>query len=88
MATETLSLKWGTLKAWKLNEDGPAYVALGRYFDQPVSGGVMQQRDTEAQKIAICDVIDALDNDQIYLDWDGEYVTKDFAKRYVMEYKL
>lgn len=46
----------------------------------------MVQRDTASQKQAICDIIDALDNDTVYLDWDGKYVSKSEAKKYIREY--
>jgi hypothetical protein len=48
--------------------------------------GAMQQRDTDAQKQAICDLIDAIDG-PIENDWTGEKLTKDEAKKYVLEYK-
>lgn len=84
---EELTLKWGTLKGWKLNKDGPAMAALQRYLDAgKVVYGTAQQRDNDAQKQCICDLIDALNADQIYLDWDGKYVSKDEAKKYVREY--
>ena len=84
--TESLTLKWGTLKAWKLTAGGPAFEAYKRYCEHPVSFGAAQQRDTPEQKQAICEIIDALDADTVYLDWDGEHVSKDDAKKYVMEY--
>lgn len=83
--TEYLLLKWGTLKGWNLNEDGPAYAAFKRYHEQPAALGAMQQRDTPEQKRAICDLIDALDG-EITNDWTGEKLTKDEAKKYVLEY--
>ncbi len=84
--TEHLTLKWGTLKGWDLNEDGPAFAALQRYAEEPVAMGAMQQRDTDAQRQAICDIIDALDG-TITNDWTGEQMTKDEAKKYVLEYR-
>jgi hypothetical protein len=87
MNTESLALKWGTLKRWKLNEGSPAYQAIERYFDAgPSSMSAMLQKDSEKQKEAICEIIDLIDTDQIYLDWDGIYVSKQDAKKYVMEY--
>lgn len=83
---ERLTLKWGTLKDWDLDEKGPAFAALKRYHEGEVSLSAMAQHDTPEQKAAICDLIDALDADTVYLDWDGEYVSKEDAKRYVMEY--
>jgi hypothetical protein len=83
---EQLTLKWGTLKGWKLDEDGPAFAAIKRYHEDGVALGAAQQRDTAAQKQAICDIIDALDADTVYLDWDGKHVSKDEAKKYVLGY--
>lgn len=84
---ERLTLKWGTLKAWHVNEGGPAHEALERYHKcGPVSWGAAQQHDTPEQKAALCDMIDALDAESVYLDWDDKHVSKDEAKRYVMEY--
>jgi hypothetical protein len=48
--------------------------------------GAMQQRDTDKQKQAICDLIDAIDG-PIENDWTGEAMTKEEAKKYVLEYK-
>lgn len=86
MKQESLTLKWGTLKAWNLDENGPAYAAYERWFDEGSCVSAAMHRDTPTQKKAICDIIDALNADTVYLDWDGKDVSKDEAKRYVMEY--
>lgn len=81
-----LLLKWGTLKGWDVTGNDKAFDALKRYRSGPVSaGGVMTQHDTDAQKQALCDLIDAIDG-EIQSDWSGEYFTKDEAKKYVLEY--
>jgi hypothetical protein len=82
--SEHLLLKWGTLKGWKVESD-KSREALKRYFDSPVSMGAMQQKDTPEQKQALCDLIDAIDG-EIQNDRSGEKLTKDDAKKYVMEY--
>jgi hypothetical protein len=46
----------------------------------------MAQRDTPRQKEIICELIDNISADEIFLDWDGIYVSKEDAKKYVMEY--
>jgi hypothetical protein len=56
------------------------YVKLGSSF------GAMQQQDTPRQKEIICQLIDLCDGDTIYLEWDGDYVSKQEAKDYVMNY--
>ena len=81
-----LLLKWGTLKGWDLDGNEAAIAALKRYHEQPVSFGAAQQRDTPEQKQAICDLIDAIDG-EIQNDWTGEMLTKDEAKKYVLEYR-
>lgn len=84
--TESLMLKWGSLKGWDVDENGPAFAALNKYFDAgPVSMSAMAQRDNEEQKKALCEVIDAI-NGEIWNDWEGKTMTKDEAKKYVMEY--
>jgi hypothetical protein len=83
--SEHLLLKWGTLKGWDLGENEAALAAARRYDEQPVSAGCMSQHDTPAQKRALCDMIDAI-NGPIHNDWTGEEMTKDEAKKYVLEY--
>lgn len=84
---ERIELKWGTLKGWDLDDGSPALVAIKKYHEcGPVSFSVMAQRDTDEQKAALCEAIDAL-NGEIWNDWDGETMTKEAAKKYVMEYR-
>jgi len=82
---ETLRLKWGSVKSWNLDEESPAFEALKRYFDEPVKMSAAMQKDTVTQTQAICDCIDAL-NGEIWNDWSGEKMTKEEAKKYVLEY--
>lgn len=81
-----LTLKWGTLKAWDFHtEKGQKLLQEYGEIGQCVSA--MCQKDTVRQKQIICELIDECDDPQgIYMDWDGEYVSKDAAKKYVMEY--
>ena len=81
-----LALKWGTLKAWNLTSE-KGQELLQRYFALGVSAGAMSQHDTPEQKGLICQMIDECGADEIYLDWDGKSVSKDEAKKYVMDYK-
>lgn len=86
MATESLTLKWGSLKAWDLKTEA-SLAAAQKYFDAgDVCMSAALQKDNSEQKAAICELIDALDNDQVYLCWDGIYVSKQEAKAYVMNY--
>lgn len=86
MTKESLTLKWGTLKGWELDVEGPAFAALKRYAENGMSMSAAMQHDTSDQKQALCDLIDALDADTVRNDWEGTDMTKDEAKRYVMEY--
>ena len=85
--TESLTLKWGTLKAWKVNEGSPAHAALQRYAAGGMNVSAATQSDTPEQKQAILDLIDALNADTVYLDWDGKQVPKEEAKQYITDYR-
>ena len=83
--TESLPLKWGTLKGWDLKSDA-SVAAMRKYHEAgPVSRSAMSQRDNAAQKAALCELIDAIDG-PITNDWSGEDMTKEEAKKYVLEY--
>lgn len=80
-----ITLKWGTLKSWKIKEED--LPLLERYNELGSCLSAMGQRDTPEQKDIICKLIDKCDDPEgIYLDWDCEYVSKEKAKKYVMEY--
>lgn len=77
-------LKWGTLKAWNFeSEKGKALIK--KYFGIGSNLSAICQKDTQEQKELICKMIDIVIG-KIYLDWEGIYVTKKEAKKYVMEY--
>lgn len=81
---EHLRFKWGSLKAWNVESD-----AAWEAFDRWAAGGVCMSaamhRDTAEQKRALCDLIDAIDG-EIENAWTDKPMTKDEAKKYVMEY--
>ena len=77
-------LKWGTLKGWKITSNRGKKL-FKKYCDLGASMSAMSQRDTSEQKQIICELIDLVPGD-IYLDWDAKYISKDEAKKYVMEY--
>jgi hypothetical protein len=80
----SLTLKWGTLKAWDFkSEKGKAL--LQEYFDIGASAGAASQNDTERQKEIICELIDEA-HGKVQNDWTGEMMTKKKAKEYVMNY--
>lgn len=82
---DTITLKWGTFKAWHLKTPR-AQELMQRYQEIGVSLSAMAQRDTPEQKALICEIIDASNADEIYLSWDGVYVSKEKAKEYVLNY--
>lgn len=82
---DSLSLKWGTLKSWDIHSDA-GKALLRRYHELGASMSAMAQNDTPEQKEIICQLIDGCAGD-IYLDWDGEYVSKEKAKEYVRTYR-
>lgn len=81
---DSLTLKWGTLKSWDIRSEA-GRALLRRYADIGSSLSGMMQRDTPEQKEIICQLIDGCAGD-IYLDWDGKYVSKEEAKNYVRNY--
>ena len=84
MSEDYISLKWGTLKAWNLTTP-KGLELLRQYAEIGSSISAMAQRDTPEQKALICEMIDECGAEKIYLDWDGEYVSKEEAKKYVMK---
>ena len=90
MGKPLLLLKWGSLKGWEGCEpDTPFRAALVRYHAEPVSMSAMAQRDTDTQKQALLDAIDAVyaDGGEAQHDWDGTvYATADDAKAYINGY--
>jgi len=81
-----LTLKWGTLKSWNFTGSEKGKSLLLEYTEIGFSFSAMAQNDTKRQKEIICELIDLCDGDTIYLDWDGEEVTKNKAKEYVLNY--
>lgn len=82
---DSISLKWGTLKAWYLHSE-KGQELLRKYHELGASWSAMSQHDTPEQKELICQMIDECNAETIYLDWDGVDVSKDEAKKYVREY--
>ena len=80
-----ITLKWGTLKAWDFDGNEEAVKMFKQYCEIGVSAGAMTQHDTPKQKEIICKLIDLMPG-KIFLDWEGEYLPKEEAKKYVMNY--
>lgn len=85
MKEEYLTLKWGSLKSWNFHSD-EAETLLTKWFKSGVSTSAISHHDTPEQKQILCDLIDIGNFDTVYLDWDDKEVSKDEAKKYVMEY--
>jgi hypothetical protein len=83
--TESLTLKWGTLKDWSVESDR-CLELLRKYEELGSCVSAALQEDTPEQKQIICELIDSVDCKKIENDWTGEFMTKEEAKRYVMEY--
>jgi hypothetical protein len=81
---EHLSLKWGSLKSWHLH--GEAFDLLQEWAALGRKASAITHHDTPEQKVLVCRIIDAANVEHVTLDWDGKDVSKDDAKRYVMEY--
>ena len=85
--TESLTLKWGTLKGWNFDEDGPAMARLSEYAEMGMSLGAATQHDSPEQVEKICEIIDALDAPTVTNSWEGTDMSKEEAKQYVRNYR-
>lgn len=83
---ESLCLKWGVLKGWDFKREETKALAQ-KYASYGWSESAMAQPNTDDHRRTLCELIDALDADTIENDWTGEQMTKDEAKKYVMEYR-
>lgn len=82
--SESLELKWGTIKGWSVQSDR-CMELLQQYHNLGASMSRIMQHDTPEQKKIVCDLIDAIDG-TILNDLQGKTMTKAEAKKYVMEY--
>jgi len=82
---EYLTLKRGTLKGWEFHS-AKCNKLLKEYFNIGACMSVALQKDTPRQKEIICELIDKGNFEKVYLDWDGECVSKEKAKKYVLDY--
>jgi hypothetical protein len=80
-----LTLKWGTIKGWDV-ETNEAKAAILKWQNYGTSLSAACQHDTPAQKQAILDAIDLMD--EIWLDWENKQVSHEEAKNYVRNYGL
>ena len=86
-----LILKWGTVKGYYGCRKGTVFREKLQSWANisGVSLSVMTQENSDAHKVALCEVIDAVfDADgTVYNDWDGEYMSREKAKEYVNAYR-
>lgn len=82
--SESLTLKWGTVKGWD-NLSERSVEIMRRYFADGMPAGCATDYPDDDRKKILCELIDQLDG-EIYLDWDGKYVTRDEAKEYITKY--
>lgn len=82
--SESLLLKWGTIKGWHFEKEETKNIAK-QWAALGTSMSCMAQCDTPEQKQLICKLIDAVDG-EITNDWSGETMTKDEAKEYIQTY--
>lgn len=81
---ESLLLKWGTVKGWDdLSEKSQEIMA--RFFADGVSMSCAMDKPGDDRRAILCELIDQLDG-EIQNDWSGEILSKDDAKKYVLEY--
>lgn len=81
---ESLLLKWGTIKGWDDFTEKSQEI-VGRFFEDGMCMSAAADKPDEKRRAILCELIDQLDG-EIQNDWTGEMMTKDEAKRYVMEY--
>lgn len=82
-----LSLKWGTIKEFEPASKKEEQL-FEKYIKQGSSMSAMLQVDSPIQKKIILQLIDLNNNPNgIYLDWEGKYVSKAKAKKYITTYK-
>lgn len=79
-----LLFKWGTLKGWD-GVEGESLELLREYFKDGVSMSCAADKPDQQRKEVLCKLIDSFDG-ELFNDWDGVEMTKDQAKKYVMEY--
>lgn len=84
-AEPKLTLKWGTLKSYNLSMVPGADELIRRHTELEQTKSPRDQHDTPEQREILCKLID-LAPCPIYLHWQGIYVSKEYAKEYVLGY--
>lgn len=83
--TESLLLKWGTVKSWRDLTERSVEI-MKRYFEDGVSMSCMADHPDNNRKQILCELIDQFSG-EIHNDWSGEEMSKDEAKKYIMDYQ-
>lgn len=81
---EELLLKWGTVKGWSDMSDR-SIETMKRFFADGVCMSAAMDKPDQGRREILCELIDQIDG-EIINDWTGKTMTKDEAKRYVLEY--
>lgn len=84
MTDDFVTLKWGGIKSYRINDD-ETFKLLEQYYSDGVPMSAMADKPDQARKEILCQIIERIGKD-VYLDWDGKYVSVKDAKKYVMEY--
>lgn len=81
-----LCLKFGSLKEWSFHSK-KAKKLLNEFSKIGIaSGGLIMHENTNRQKEIICELIDEGNFNKVFLDWDGKFVSKERAKKYITNY--
>ena len=84
--TNLITLKWGTLKGWVIDESDEEMMNLfDKYFEFGVCVSAAMQKDSPEQKEILIKILEH-HKGKIYLDWDGKFVSKQEAIEYVKNY--
>lgn len=83
--TESLLLKWGTIKGWHDLTD-KSHEIIKRFFADGVTASCAMDNPDDDRRAILCELIDQFEG-SIKNDWSGEVMSKDEAKKYVNEYR-
>ena len=81
---ESLTLKWGTVKGWSGLSDKSLEI-MKRFFADGVSMSCAMDHPDADRRLILCELIDNIDG-EIWNDWEGKKLSKDDAKKYVLQY--
>jgi len=84
--SNSIFLKWGTVKGWDFDDTTSEAFRLLKAYMEGSPASCMADHPGEERKNLLCKVIDKIDG-EIRNDWTGEIMTKQEAKKYVMDYR-